>query len=136
MNACINGVTIRCRDLKASAHFYEDLLGFRRGQQLGTMLELFGDTGPWPALVDPPPPSRITVMLDQVDEVAARAVDDVYGVVIGLTVDDVDASVDRLRSAGRGVRFEARDETYGVRNAAVYDPDGHEVWLSGPLKGS
>lgn len=133
MGIHIDGVTIRCRDLQASAHFYEELLGFRRGQELGTMLELFGPTGAWPGHADPPHPSRITVLLDQIDE-TAEGVPGVYGIAIGLSVDDVDAVVDRLRGAGRGVRIEPRDEPWGVRNAALYDPDGHEVWISGPLK--
>lgn len=135
MGIHINGVTVRCRDLAASAHFYADLLGFERGQDLGTMLELVGPTGGWPAMTDPPAPSEITVMLDQVDGSAPGA-PGVYGVAIGISVDDVDAVVDRLRPAGQGVRIEPADADYGVREAAVLDPDGHEVWISGPLKGT
>lgn len=135
MGIHINGVTIRCRDLKASAHFYEDLLGFRRGQELGTMLELFAPTGGWPAQSDPPPASQITIMLDQIDPAEGDSPGGCYGVVLGITVDDVDAVVDRLREAGKGVRIEPTDMDYGVRDAAVYDPDGHEVWISGLLKG-
>ncbi|HEY6740201.1 MAG TPA: VOC family protein [Actinopolymorphaceae bacterium] len=53
-----------------------------------------------------------------------------------VSTDDVDALVDRLRPAGKGVRIEPVDEDYGVRIASVHDPDGHEVWISGPLKNS
>lgn len=85
MSIHIDGVTIRCRDLKASAHFYAELLGFERGQDLGTMLELFAPTGAWPAQADPPPPSRITVMLDQFDESTPGMPGGTYGVVISLS---------------------------------------------------
>lgn len=134
MSMHIDGVTIHCRDLKASARFYEETLGFRRGQDLGTMLELFAPTGGWPAQSDPPPPSQITVMLDQIDESTPGTPGGTYGVVMSLSVDDVDAVVEKLRTVGRGVRLEPTDQPYGVRDAAVLDPDGHEVWISGPLK--
>lgn len=136
MTVHIDGVTIRCRDLKASRHFYEELLGFEAGQDLGTMQELFAPTGPWPGQADPPAASRINLLLDQLDESdTARGPGGIYGVVLGITVDDVDALVDKLRPACSGVRIEPRDEDWGVRNAAVYDPDGHEIWITGPLKG-
>lgn len=137
MGIHIDGVTIRCRDLEASRHFYEELLGFEPGQDLGTMKELCAPTGPWPGNADDPPrPSRITLMLDQLDEADTKAgPGGMYGVVLGITVDDVDAVVDRLRPAASGVRIEPQDEAWGVRNAAVYDPDGHEIWITGPLKG-
>lgn len=99
------------------------------------MLELFAPTGAWPGQADPPPSSRTTIMLDQIDDSGPATPGGVYGVVIGLTADDVDALVDKLRSAGKGVRVEPEDEDYGVRNAAVLDPDGHEIWITGPLKG-
>lgn len=134
MDVHVDGVTVRCRDLRASARFYEELLGLERGQDLGTMLELVAPTGGWPGESDPPPSSRITVMLDQIDEAPSTTPGRAYGVVIGISVDDVDAVVDRVRTAGKGVRIEPTDEDYGVRDAAVWDPDGHEVWISGPLK--
>ncbi|ACQ80710.1 Glyoxalase/bleomycin resistance protein/dioxygenase [Beutenbergia cavernae DSM 12333] len=136
MGIAISSVTVRCRDLSASAHFYADLLGFERGQDLGTMLELFAPTDAWPGQVDPPPAGRMTVMLDQIDGGSQDRVDGARGVVLGLTVDDVDAVVERLRPAASGVRLEPTDQDYGVRDAAVLDPDGHEVFLSGPLAGA
>jgi catechol 2,3-dioxygenase-like lactoylglutathione lyase family enzyme len=137
MGIHIDGVSIRCRDLKASRHFYEELLGFEAGQDLGTMQELFAPTGPWPGQADPPPPSRINLMLDQLGEAeTANPPGGVYGMVLGITVDDVDAVVEKLRPAAKGVRIEPQDEGWGVRNAAVYDPDGHEIWITGPLKGA
>lgn len=57
------------------------------------------------------------------------------GVVLGLSVDDVDAGVDRLRPVASGTRSEPLDEPWGVRNVAVYDLDGHEIWVTGPMKG-
>jgi catechol 2,3-dioxygenase-like lactoylglutathione lyase family enzyme len=138
MGIHIDGITIRCRDLKTSRHFYEELLGFEAGQDLGTMQELFAPTGPWSGAdaEHAPPPSRIYVMLDQLgDDDTANPPGGIYGVVLGLTVDDVDATVEKLRPAAKGVRLEPEDQGWGVRTAAVYDPDGHEIWITGPLKG-
>lgn len=121
----VDGLAIRCRDLEASTRFYEDALGFNRDWSGKGMVGLTATyrTG------------TINILLDSVDE-SAPGTPGVYGVALGITVDDVDAVVDRIRDAGRGVRMEPRDESYGVRNASVFDPDGHEVWISGPLKGS
>lgn len=119
----VDGLTIRSRDLEASIRFYEAGLGFKRdwaGEGMQGLTASYG-TG------------SINVLLDRVDE-SASGTPGTYGVVLGITVDDVDAVVDRIRDAGRGVRMEPRNESYGVRNASVFDPDGHEVWITGPLK--
>lgn len=124
--ATIDGVAVRCKDLEASVRFYEELLGFSRVWDGKRMVGLSA-------------PSKqgrsVDVLLDEVPESTPGATG-VYGVVIGVTTNDVDALVERLRSAGRGVRREPGGEPGGGRTASVYDPDGHEVWISSPPHGS
>lgn len=49
-----------------------------------------------------------------------------------IAVEDTDAAVERLRSAGGIVTREA-EENYGSRGATVVDPFGHRWMLSGPV---
>lgn len=125
LHVTVDGVAIRCRDLDAATHFYESLLGFEREWAGNGMVGLTASYGT----------GTINVLLDRVDE-SAPGTPGVYGITLGITVDDVDALVERVRPAARAVRMEPRDESYGVRNASVFDPDGNELWITGPLKGS
>ena len=48
-------------------------------------------------------------------------------------VDDVDATLDRLRAAGAPVVAEPADQPWGERVARTRDPGGHLVLLGAPL---
>jgi predicted enzyme related to lactoylglutathione lyase len=52
------------------------------------------------------------------------------------TVDDCDATFERVRAAGAEVLQEPIDQPYGVRDCAFRDPSGNQVRISGPLRGS
>jgi catechol 2,3-dioxygenase-like lactoylglutathione lyase family enzyme len=119
----IDGICVRCTDLEKTAWFYREVLGFEPDWADGRMIGLraaYGD-------------GTIGVLLDG-DGSPADQVPGSQGVVIGLTVDDVDALVAEVRAVGCGVRLEPSDMG-GTRSAAVYDPNGHELWLTGPSKG-
>lgn len=120
----IDGICVRCTDLERTAWFYRDVLGFEQEWASDKMIGLrtrFGD-------------STINVMLDA-DGPPADQVPGSQGVVIGLTVDDVDALVAEVKAVGCGVRLEPTD-LGDNRNAAVYDPNGHELWLTSQARHS
>ncbi len=54
-------------------------------------------------------------------------------VLIGLTVEDVDAVCERARAAGAQITEEPADQDYGERRFAARDPEGHEWFVSMPL---
>lgn len=118
----VDGICVRCTDLERTAWFYRDVLGFEQEWGDGTMIGLRASYGD----------SSISVLLDA-DGATADQVPGSRGVVIGLTVDDVDALVAEVKAVGCGVRLEPSDMGEH-RNAAVYDPNGHELWLTGPAK--
>ena len=113
------GMVIFCRDVERSAQFYEGLLGFRRERADGDVAL----SAPVAGTKD----ATIGILLHPGGAGATAGHD------IGtFQVDDVDAVVGRLRSAGVPVRTEPVDEPWGVRHATVLDPDGHGVDLVGP----
>jgi lactoylglutathione lyase len=60
-------------------------------------------------------------------------VEDPGAVLLTFSVDDVDAAIDELRSAGATVTQEPTDQPWGERSASVLDPDGYTVLLARPL---
>ena len=55
-------------------------------------------------------------------------------VLLHVSVDDVDARFEQAVSAGAGVVREPADQSYGDRNCAVTDPEGHQWWLAQTLR--
>lgn len=115
----IDGIAIRCRNLTKSLAFYEDLLGFERQWESDGMV----------GLKAPLATGDFNVMLDQVTR-DTEAVPGEVGVVIGISVPDVKAVAKHLADAGHGMRIQPTDGPTGQPSAEVFDPDGHEVWLS------
>jgi uncharacterized glyoxalase superfamily protein PhnB len=62
--------------------------------------------------------------------IGAGAVDDRFA--LWVYVDDVDATLDQLRSAGAPVNAEPADQPWGERVAQTRDPDGTLVYLGAP----
>jgi uncharacterized glyoxalase superfamily protein PhnB len=54
-------------------------------------------------------------------------------VLLHVSVPDVDARFERAVSAGARVVREPADQTYGDRNCAVTDPEGHQWWFAKTL---
>ena len=48
-------------------------------------------------------------------------------------VDDVDATLDRLRAGGAAVVAEPEDQPWGERVARMRDPNGNLVYLGAPV---
>ena len=55
-------------------------------------------------------------------------------VLLHIAVDDVDAQFRRAVSAGAGVVRKPADQSYGDRNCAVTDPEGHQWWFGQTLR--
>ena len=45
-------------------------------------------------------------------------------------VDDVDAHYERAKAAGANIEREPEDQSYGLRDYGVRDPEGHRFWFS------
>ncbi|WP_020578495.1 VOC family protein [Actinopolymorpha alba] len=117
-----DGIIIFCADVAASAEFYEGALGLFRESADGDVtlhLPTKGDPqGAW-ILLHPrhdgmPVPHAIGTF----------------------AVDDVDSTIERLRSAGHRISSEPADQPWGVREAGVLDPDGYELTLTASLQPS
>lgn len=55
-------------------------------------------------------------------------------VLIGVTVDDVDAACERARDAGAEITEELADQDYGERRFSARDPEGHAWYFSQPIR--
>jgi lactoylglutathione lyase len=105
------------RDLAAARRFYEEL-GFSQSYQ-------------FPADGEP----RFVTMERGSSSIGLGAGgiadDDRHG--LWVYVDDVHASVDRLRAVGAPIVAEPEDQPWGERVARTRDPDGNLVYLGMPL---
>ena len=112
----LSAVIVYTTDVARSAEFYEKQLGLARA---------YGDEH----VISLRTPNGVEVLLHSSDRVTpARS-----SVGMTLRVDDVDATVEALRAAGYEVVREPADQDYGLRDAGVLDPDGHELWLAKPI---
>jgi catechol 2,3-dioxygenase-like lactoylglutathione lyase family enzyme len=105
----IDHVHLPVADLARSITFYRDVLGCRPGFQNEAMASfaegIVLDRGRVTA------PGEVTVALD---------------------VDDVDAIFDRISAAGADVEEPPTDQSWGVRNMYVRDPDGYVIEFGQP----
>lgn len=116
-----HGQVVFCRDVAAAADLYERSLGFRRGDASDGDIAMH-------ALVAEAGEASVEVYLHPASEPAP----------VGLgtfVVDDVDAAIAELTGHGWQVIGAAADQPWGVREAAVTDPDGHSLTLTGPTIG-
>jgi lactoylglutathione lyase len=107
------------RDLLATRRFYE-LLGFAQTYQFPPVGE--------PGFVTM---TRGAASIGIGSGAAAATDSDRFGYWV--YVDDVDATLDRLRGAGAPVVAEPEDQRWGERVARTRDPDGNLVYLGAPI---
>jgi lactoylglutathione lyase len=116
---------LSCQDLKRSLAFYGDLLG-------GHETYRFPDEGD---------PAYVALRLgDSEVGLGQMSGEPLHGrpqrpaighrVELCAYVDDVDATVERMRTAGVTVALEPADQPWGERIAYVEDPDGNLVMLT------
>ena len=125
----IYGVSVSATDLRRAQAFYE-LLGFR-----------FPDAEPGLTHLEAEDGSGVRLLVDSASSLAA-----LYGeaprpgtaagfAIVVPTPDAVDATIERVRSAGHTVVTDPHDAPWGHRYARVADPDGYGVVVFCPLPG-
>jgi lactoylglutathione lyase len=105
----IDHVHLPVADLQRSITFYRDVLGFQPGFQNEDMAS-FAE-GVVLDLSSVTAPGNVTVALD---------------------VNDVDAIFDGIKAAGADVEEPPTDQSWGVRNMYVRDPDGYVIEFGQP----
>jgi len=110
---------VHTRDPKASAVFYEGVLGFTRVREEEGLVWLKAGEGP----------RAVEVLLHPWSEPTPAP----HGILLELEYEDVQAVVERARAGGYTVLQEPIDQAYGLREAGLQDPDGHPIWLAQPL---
>jgi catechol 2,3-dioxygenase-like lactoylglutathione lyase family enzyme len=119
MSIAFDGLVVFATDMKAATRFYQDGLGLVQDWADGDHIQFHLPTrgnpqGGW-LLLHPATPGSSSAHLGT------------------FTVDDVDATVGRLRDAGYPISQEPQNEPWGVREATVADPDGNGLTLATPL---
>lgn len=110
------GRTVFCKDVSASAAYYEAALGLQRAFESG------GDIAMTLPVVDHPD-ATITFYLHHAD--------DPTPVDLGtFRTPDVDAFLEQYRSAGYPVVVEPADTPWGTREATINDLDGNGLCLN------
>jgi lactoylglutathione lyase len=119
------------RDVKASAAFYEQLLGFARQYQFPP---------------DREEPGYVGMRRDESDlgivhessprELIGQDMGDGPRFELFVYVDDVDDTVALMRDASVTILREPEDMPWGERVAYVTDPDGNPVALAAPAQSS
>lgn len=113
----LNTIIVQVKNLERSIHFYEHVLDLNKTFIDNSMA--FFSLG-----------EGITILLHTVD--APEPSD--KGMVIELLVDDVDAAVSSIKSAGGGIVQRPIKRDWGVREAVIADPDGYKIWLAQRLE--
>ncbi len=114
MPSSLSHLFVPVRDLEAARHCYVDLLGLEVLVDEGGYLRIGGGGGFHIGVEAEPDGQR-----KQADLV--------------VRVDDVDAMVARLRSAGVEVT-DPEDQPWGARHAWFHDPDGRPISIYTPLE--
>lgn len=105
------GRTVFCKDVSASATYYQDVLGLRRAFEGG------GDIAMTLPAVDHPD-AMITLYLHPADVPIAEDLGT-------FRVPDVDAFLEHYREAGYAVVTGPTDTPWGTREATINDLDGN-----------
>jgi lactoylglutathione lyase len=118
---------VYARDVERSARFYAEQLGFEEDYRLPPDGEpgyvgLHRGSGRLGIVTTAAPEQQLGMQ-----------VGDAPRFELFVLVDDVDASVERLRSAGAAILREPEDMPWGERLAYAADPDGNPVALAAPV---
>jgi len=127
MTISIHSTFLPHDDPEASLAFYRDTLGFevRLDVGHGTMrwITVGPPEQPGVSIVLSPPAADPSVTDDERRVIAEMMAKGTYAMIL-LSTPDLDATFERLQSAGADIVQEPLDQPYGVRDAAVRDPAG------------
>jgi catechol 2,3-dioxygenase-like lactoylglutathione lyase family enzyme len=131
MTIALKFIHVTVNDPEESIPFYRDALGFEVRNSVSngehTWLTLGSPDQPGVELVlSAPHAGRSQADGDALQELLVK------GVLpfIGLSTDDVDATFERLRSAGAEVLQEPMDQPWGPRDCAFRDPSGNLIRIA------
>lgn len=116
----IRSVVLYVADTDRSRRFYEGNLGLPVQREIGGRIEL--NVAPIRLLLHP------TDLDDQDHATARHGRTEIY-----YEVDNVDAAIDELTSAGIDLVQPPTSEPWGERDACILDPDGYPVFLTQPV---
>lgn len=114
----MNWITLRVRDLEASLHFYNNILGLpieRRFESRGKQIVMLGTEGQ--------PKIELIQSADQVLKPAC-------GVSVGFEVASLDEAIEHLNKHGIPVARGPITPNIRLRFFYVLDPDGFEVQIA------
>lgn len=125
MTLIFRSAVVFVKDIAASRHFYEDLLGMQVEMDFGANVGFMGGLAIWE-------------VGSAYELVHGRKAEDVP--VLGrdnlelyFETDDLDAAWERLREAGVTVIKPLREQPWGQRVVHIADPDGHIVEIAEPM---
>lgn len=115
---------IQCRDVAATARFYQQHFGFVAlfSSDWYVHLQLEGDAS-----------VNLAVLDGQHETIPAVARGSAAGVLLNFEVDDVDAVYERLQAAGLPILHSLRDEAFGQRHFITADPNGVLIDIIKPI---
>ncbi|MGB3722386.1 MAG: VOC family protein [Pacificimonas sp.] len=106
----LNQVTVGCTDYAASVAFY-----------IALGLEQIVDSPPSYARFETP--TGETFSVHHVDKIESAST------VVYFEVDDVDAEIERIRTAGLDITTDAEDQSWRWREARLHDPAGNQICI-------
>lgn len=106
-------------DIERSLRFYRDLLG-------GEVTYRFPDAGEPGYVALTIGTTKLGIGLDPTATTGAEH----QRISLWFYVDECDAAVERLRSAGATITEEPRSQPWGERTARALDPDGNEILVA------
>ncbi len=113
------------KDMAASRHFYEDLLGQQVEVDFGANIGYAGGLALWEVgvafemIYHHPPEGTAPLGRDNLE--------------IYFEIDDLDAAQQALEAAGVRVAQSVYEQPWGQRALRVYDPDGHLIEIGEPM---
>lgn len=120
MKLTMKYVILYINDLEKSIHFYKDILGLPVKMQQGTYVEF--DTGVTTLSVNSRQSIKEDIGLDVPESSFSTQTFE-----IGFVVEDVPATIEKLRTQGVPVIKEPVTKPWGQTVAYVADPDGHYI---------
>lgn len=113
------------KDIAASRHFYEDLLGQQVDMDLGVNVGYVGGFAIWEI------ESAFSMIYHHAPEARERLGGD--NLELYFETEALDAVQQRLSETGVKLVHEIYEQPWGQRALRVYDPDGHIVELGEPM---